>query len=208
MSTLTSRLRLFKHTVADRFKTSDYAANWDSLDASPGTFICTSTTRPSDWAAAQTGRPIYETDTDLTYTWNGTGWARRGPKGLAARGERLTLISTTAFSYSTVIAAPSTLYSVRRHLVVVEAPRVYSTAGVTGLAIFRDTTMLQEWTSLGGTGALAPDQARPLALTTTDQWAGGTAVYSLQFMAVVGFGGTCYVDGATNKPCAISVVEV
>lgn len=208
MTTLTSRLGLKKHTTGDRFKIADYTDNWNILDGVPGTFICTSTTRPTDWNASDEGRAIYETNTGLTYVWDGAAFQRRWGRGLMARAERLTPFSTTSTTYASVVATASATYSARRHLVIVEAPIVYSTEGVTGLAIFRGTTMLQEWVHQGHTGATPSVHPRGMSFVTTDAWAGGAEVYSLQAKAVVGYGGTCYVEGATNKPCAITVVEV
>lgn len=209
MSSLSNRLRLIRWASGDKFKNADLVANWNALDAAPGTHICTSASRPSDWTANQAGRFIFETDTRRIYQWTGSAWQSEFGRGARARAERLTVASTTAFSYSAVVSAPSTVYSDRRHLIVVEAPKVYSSAGVTGLAIFRDGTLLQEWNHRGGTGAAATDVARGMSFVTTDQQSSGTAVvYSLQMTAVVGYGGTCYVEGATNKPCAITVVEV
>lgn len=73
MSTLSQHLGLILNDPSDPFKRTDQVGNWQKLDQYPGTFICTSTTRPS-WAAAQAGLSIYETDTRRTVKWTGSAW--------------------------------------------------------------------------------------------------------------------------------------
>lgn len=58
---------------SDPFALADFNANWSLLDASPGTFICTSTSRPN-WGAAQTGRMIFMRDLKQHSFWDGTNW--------------------------------------------------------------------------------------------------------------------------------------
>lgn len=50
---------------------AQYNANFDQLDRMPGTFICTSSTRPG---SPFLGQHIYETDSNKTLAWNGTEW--------------------------------------------------------------------------------------------------------------------------------------
>jgi hypothetical protein len=69
----TTRLLLNSPLGSDPFKRTDFVENWDILDASPGIYICTSTSPPT-WAGAQAGRKIYETDTRRIRNWNGTAW--------------------------------------------------------------------------------------------------------------------------------------
>src|SRR3954452_20373739 len=102
MPTPTTRMGLLKPTTADPFSTADLAANWQKIDDSPGTYVCTSTTRPP-WGAAQRGRKIHETDTLLNWTWDGANFQRDAPRGLLkttsgawARGQRTTDITTTS----------------------------------------------------------------------------------------------------------------
>jgi hypothetical protein len=73
LATYTSVLGLKVNDASDPFLLSDFAANWGLLDASPGIFICTSTTRPN-WATAQAGRFIFMTDTKQTSYWDGAAW--------------------------------------------------------------------------------------------------------------------------------------
>lgn len=58
---------------SDPFELSDFIGNWGILDASPGAYICTSTSRPN-WGAAQAGRMIFMTDQKQLSYWSGTSW--------------------------------------------------------------------------------------------------------------------------------------
>lgn len=208
MPSLTERLRLKRHTLADRFRIQDYADNWAALDKHPGTHICTSTTRPTDWGSAQDGMAIYETDTRRRFLWDGDSFDLIDPRGLVTRVERLADLSTTSTEYVTVVSTSLTRVTSRRHLLVAEAPGVFNTNGLTGLSLWRDGTLLQEWSQQGWTGSAAERQPRPLSMVTTDQSAGGDSSYSLRFRVAVAFGGTSTIMGAPNKPIALTVVEV
>lgn len=74
MATYSTVLGLKLNQLSDPFELSDFVGNWDILDASPGTFICTSVSRPS-WGTAQAGRMIFMTDLKQLSYWTGTGWA-------------------------------------------------------------------------------------------------------------------------------------
>lgn len=73
MSTLTTRLGLLKPAGSDPFQRTDFITTWDTLDDSPGTFVCTSGSRPS-WGIDQDGRLIFEQDTSRIVQWDGTDW--------------------------------------------------------------------------------------------------------------------------------------
>lgn len=208
MTTLTERLGLKRHTLADRFRIQDYTDNWNLLDGAPGIFICTTATRPT-WGTSQAGRSIYETDTKLFWQWSGSAWERVFGRGTVAHVERLSNLSTTSFSYTAVVSVATVIAAgSRRHLVVAQAPGAYSTQGLTGFALYRGGTLLQEWLHQGSDGAAAAAQPRPVSMVATDVPVDGSATYTLQFRAVVGFGGTCTIQGATNKPIGLTVVEV
>lgn len=74
MATYSTVLGLKLNQLSDPFELSDFVANWDILDASPGTFICTSVSRPS-WGTSQAGRMIFMTDLKQLSYWTGTAWA-------------------------------------------------------------------------------------------------------------------------------------
>lgn len=79
MPTPSPKLGLALPTQPDDFKTSDLRDNWQKIDAAPGAFICTSTTRPS-WGDNQIGREIIETNTRVRRMWTGTGWFATTPE--------------------------------------------------------------------------------------------------------------------------------
>lgn len=74
MSTFSTVLGLKLNDTSDPFLLSDFVANWNLLDATPGTFICTSTSRPN-WGAGQAGRLIFMTDIKQLSYWTGSTWS-------------------------------------------------------------------------------------------------------------------------------------
>jgi microcystin-dependent protein len=78
VSSLTTRLALKRNDGTDPFLRADFTQNWNKLDQYPGTFVCTSGTRPS-WGDAQIGLNIWETDTKLEYRWDGADWVLVNP---------------------------------------------------------------------------------------------------------------------------------
>jgi hypothetical protein len=74
VATYSTVLGLKLNDESDPFQLSDFTANYEILDASPGTYICTSTSRPS-WGADQNGRLIFMSDLkQLSYWNNSSGW--------------------------------------------------------------------------------------------------------------------------------------
>jgi hypothetical protein len=66
-------LGLKLNAESDPFQLSDFLQNWSTLDASPGVYICTSTSRPS-WSSGQAGRLIFMTDLKQQSYWDGANW--------------------------------------------------------------------------------------------------------------------------------------
>ena len=73
MSSTTPRLGLINPDGTDLFQRSDFVSNHNKLDQYPGTFVCTSQTRPV-WGANQAGQSIFETDTRRQLWWDGSVW--------------------------------------------------------------------------------------------------------------------------------------
>ncbi len=146
MPSNSARLGLIKWTTADDFRNADLVANWNKLDAFPGIFICTSITRPSNWALAQEGNTIYEIDTSLYWTWTGSSWARRVPAGFLGQAERLSDLVTTSTNYQLVVTTNITIpQGDRRVMIVIENSGVTNTLGLTEFAIFRGATQIANW---------------------------------------------------------------
>jgi hypothetical protein len=73
LATYSTVMGLKLNDSSDPFALSDFTANLQLLDASPGIFICTSTSRPS-WGVNQRGRLIFMTDLKQTSYWDGSAW--------------------------------------------------------------------------------------------------------------------------------------
>lgn len=73
MATTSTVLGLKLNAPSDPFQLTDFLTNWGILDASPGTFICTSVSRPS-WSANQAGRLIFMTDIKQLSYFDGAAW--------------------------------------------------------------------------------------------------------------------------------------
>jgi hypothetical protein len=71
MATNTTKLGLIKPDFVDVVDVADLNTNADDIDAAVGFAIVTSSTRPSSpWA----GQAIFETDTGLSFSWDGDSW--------------------------------------------------------------------------------------------------------------------------------------
>jgi hypothetical protein len=74
VATYSTILGLKLSDESDPFQLADFIQNWELLDTSPGTFICSSTSRPS-WNSSQAGRLIFMTDLKQVAYWSGTAWS-------------------------------------------------------------------------------------------------------------------------------------
>lgn len=197
-----------RHTTSDLFHISDYFVNWERLDDAPGLWICESNDRPL-WGERQEGMSIYETDTQLIWTWDGSGWDRLIPRGLLGINSATTAVDTTSTSFQTALSTNVNVVEGNRyHQITVSAPGVHSTEDLTEVAIFRDSTQLQAWFQQGGVDSGPEHQPRPIAHTLFDLPTPGTINYSLRYRAVSGLGGTSTIEAGANSPIQISVVEV
>ena len=73
MATYSQYLGLKLNAPSDPFQLTDFITNWGILDASPGIFICTSSSRPA-WTAPQAGRLIFMTDLKQLSYFDGAAW--------------------------------------------------------------------------------------------------------------------------------------
>lgn len=110
MPTPSPKMGLALPGLSDQFSTADIKANWEKIDAAPGTHICTSSSRPT-WTAAQAGRKIFETDTRLEWFWTGSEWQRAAPVGLLKKsngdwaiGSRTSDFTTSSANFVKVVS--------------------------------------------------------------------------------------------------------
>ena len=210
MPSYTDRLSLIRHTGADVFRIDDYSDNWNTLDQFPGVFVCTSSTRPSDWGERQEGQLIFETDTSLIWQWTGDSWTRNIAKGLL---DYQTVTSDVSSASTSLVNAVTSTVTVaagnRRHRITVGASTVYNGNGLTRLAIRRDGTTLAEWREQGKTvGGTYDEQPRHVNKTVYDLPTAGSVSYTFDYSAISGLGGTSTIGADANNPIFIAVEEV
>ncbi len=210
MPTSTPKIGLLSWTTSDVFRVADFVQNWNTLDARPGIFICTSTTRPTGWGAPQSGQHIWETDTKLAWVWNGAAFERPYPKGKLGATSRTTDIATTSTNYVIAVQTSVTVPAGGRDiLVIAELPKVDSTAGVVMLALVRNSTLLTAWQATGDTSTVAANQPPGAPFVFRDPApTPGPHGYALQFAVPAAFPGTATLRATATSPIQISVAEI
>lgn len=224
MPTPSTKLGINVFSTADQFSTAAYNFNWQTLDNYPGFFICTSTTRPV-WGANQSGMRITETDTGLTWMWNGTGWVRNiaagsalGASGAIARVTRTSNIGTTTTwtppgTGTLTTAVTQTVHPPngnRLLMVVAEVPEVGNPNGLSYVVIQRDATILNSypiWTSQQTGSGNSGKAGSKADFVTFDVPGEASAVYTLAFAAATVSGGTTTLVAAPTRPISLTVVE-
>lgn len=218
MTTPSPKLQLAVPSQVDPFSTDDLAANWGKIDAAPGSFICTSTTRPV-WTSAQAGRKILETNTGLEWWWDGDEWKRLAAIGLLKKvdgtfaiGERTTDFSTGSATYVKVTSVTSVVVPDGHRPIRVEVSWLNAgnaSGGFNG-AIFRSNTN-NSGPNMGikPFGVPAGGDAK---IGGDDMWAiernglnPGNYDFSFQINAPAG-NSTIYASATT--PCSITVIEL
>jgi hypothetical protein len=217
MPTPSTRLALNIFSTADTFSTAQYDANWSLLDNYPGIYICTSTTRPT-WGANQNGMRIHETDTGLSWVWNGSAFSRGSPSGNLGRITRTSNVGTTTTwtppSFATLpVALTVTVHPPngnRLLMIVAEVPEVQNPNGLSYLVIQRDSTILNSypvWTAQetgSGNSGNAGSKGEFITFDTPNET---SAVYTLAFAAATVTGGTTTLVGVATRPIGLTVIE-
>lgn len=224
MASLSQNLGLIVPTPTDPFSTADIAQNWEKIDDAPGTYICTSTTRPT-FTASQPGRRIYEKDTDLEWTWSGTEWQRVAPMGLLKRtngewatGTVSTDVVSSASTYVIVCSVTNVVVPAGRRTLQVQVvwSRAYNTLGYFYGAIFR-SAVNNSGTRIGGwaiTGANRsgqhPDEGGGGSTFALERDGLPPGVYDWSFQIATQslIGGTSTVQGNPTSPNSISILEL
>ena len=225
MPTLTPRQKLIRPSVNDPFSTADIAANWNTLDRSPGIYPCTSTSRPS-FDQAQRGRHIYETDTDLMWAWTGTAWSRVAPKGLLTTTSGAKAVGVRTSNFATTSATPVVVVSVQNVVVppgnrTIEVRAQWSRAYANGAGyfygrIYRSATsnsgpVLNQWAMSGLSGGSADTWDKGdgggYSAYIRNGLPAGVYDFSLQIF-ITSVGSTATITGEPNIPNELFVMEM
>jgi hypothetical protein len=221
MSDTSVKLGLFLPTQVDAFATADVRANFEKIDAAPGTHICTSTTRPS-WTSAKAGRKIYETNTGLEWVWTGTAWKRLYGTGLLklstgdwAYQERVTNASTSSHTYSVVKTLSNVVVPDGNRPIEIRT-QWQATHNATNhflLALYRSAVAnsgprMVEWFA----GVESPDYPQgdggTFSYLHRDGLAAGLYNFTLQMRIYDTPGGTAILGADTECPIALSAYEL
>lgn len=217
MTTPSPKLQLAVPTQVDDFSTDDLAANWQKIDGSPGSFICTSSTRPS-WSTAQIGRKILETNTGLEWRWDGTAFQRMAPVGLLRRsdgsfavGERTSQFTTTSNTYVRAVSVTNVVVPEGNRPLRIDVAwnRARNPDGNFSGAIYRSDT----------NNSGPRESAWVFGTSASDANAGGgvnwallrnglpAGTYSWSFQ-ITGPTGTSIIDASATSPITIFVTEL
>lgn len=215
MPTPSPRLGLLVPTTADDFSTADIATNWDTLDDTPGFFVCTSGTRPA-WGAAQAGQTISETDTGLDWKWDGVHWSRTSAMGLLktttgawAISQRTSDFITSSSTYVIVTSVTNVVVPPGNRTLQFTVNYYRSEAGGTGSyfvgAVFRSNTAA---TGVVEFNFACPDNGAGNAVGfLPGGLAAGTYAWSFQ-VHESSTSTTATVRGTTTTPVQLSVQEI
>jgi hypothetical protein len=226
MPTPSQHLSLLKPSTSDTFVTQDIANNWGKLDAAPGSFICTSSTRPT-WSTNQTGMKIFETDTGLEWWWNGTGWRRMGPSGMlkTSAGQPAIALLTSNVSnsdaahFSLVVAVSSVVVpdGNRPLRIVASWKNAAAGHGLSLGAIFRSAVadtgqVLGTWQMAGdSTNPISGSQGQGGSYTAYERTglSPGSYAWSFQFRVAAAGGPTTATlfNDTAGGVCSIAVME-
>ena len=204
MAPKTQRLRLNNPGTNDPFVVSDLSENWDVLDAHPGVFICTSSTRPT-WGSSNNGQLIYETDRQLYWSWRWSGssgsFVRVAASGLLSQSLQTSTVSNSSTSAPTTIVSTSATPRPGGRRVRIDCGwYAIGTNGVAGaIGLYRGSTVLAGYRSNPGNGGSITFYEVP---PTTD-----ATTYSLRLTTSVN-GSVSTVVCASTTPAFISVTEV
>ena len=218
MASQSPHLGLIIPTTSDAFSTTDVANNWSLIDKYPGTYLCTSTSRPNSgvggaptWTAANNGQRILETDTGLEWKWNGSQFTRVAAIGRLGGNVNNGTVSVASGTPNNVVTASNiNIPSGSRWLQITSSWVLVQndTSGKTVLGVYIDSTLLREYTITGDSSApSAGAQGGSGSIITSTQVAAGLHSFSVKIRTVVlappNGGGTSQASGVT-----IDIVEV
>jgi len=235
MASFSNNLGFYVWATSDEFSTAQLNDNFQLTDLYRGTFVCTSTTRPGAsggagvggipgaWGAAQEGQKIVETDTGLTWQWNGSAFVRTNGTGSLGRVVTTTTLTTTdtwnpsvGGTYFTAISETVTVPNGARQLMVVaEIPEVTNASGLSYIVLTKtvggSSAILNSypvWTTQQTGSGNSTKAGTPGNFTTFDIPNAASATYSLCFAADPTAGGTAQLTAAANRPVSLTVIEL
>lgn len=191
------------------------------IDGYPGTFICTSGTRPSGWGSPHVGMKIFETDTSLEWRWNGTAFVRDRPLGLlgdvSVRTTDFATAATAATSaLSNAVTIPAFTLSSTNKRIKVEASYyavdngTATTLGASFVYLLRGATVLAKHRVVGrpDTDAEELNWGEGRTITGWDAPPAGAATYHLAISTVAAVGGTSTLRASATTVATLAVSEV
>lgn len=214
------RLELERPLANHGFSRAEHYNNLTLIDGYPGTFICTSGTRPGGWGTANEGMVIWETDTDLRWRWDGTKFVRFAPLGLLNVSTVTANASTGATSpvqvITTAVTVPAFTVGSTAKRIKIEASwyaidnGTDTTLGAAEVSIMRDTTVIMKQLLRGrpttdteelnwGTGG---------SIVVFDDPTAGAESYHLAINSVAAVGGTTTLRATATTPAQLAVSEV
>ena len=169
MATTTTKLGLTKPAGSDNVDIAVLNTNSDKIDSAIGVTVCTSTTRP---ATPFEGQNIYETDTKITYVYQGGAWKAVVSKEAV---DAVLPIDTDGYSYKQTVTFTANGTFTKASYSWLRAVRVKCVGGggASGAAIGAGTGQSQS--AGGGGGAYAESFILVGSLGTSETVTVGTA---------------------------------
>ena len=222
MASVSARMSLVKPSKTDQFSTADIAANWQKIDDSPGTYVCTSTSRPL-WNTNQRGRMIWETDTKLLWAWSGSAWDRVYPTGMLRNSSNSPAYKVFSSTFSTQSGSFVSVFSISNVVVpaggrpievTVNYPRIQNEAGMCEGALIRSTAnngtpLIERWQITGdSTSPASGAQGEGGSRTSIETGlAAGTYSWSFQIRSWSN-GKTTSMDATSGRSAALWIKEL
>jgi len=197
MATTSPRLGLTVPGGADQYDWEEIADNWETIDASPGVHITTvGGTAALSWGSAHTGMFVTQTDTGLTYRWNGSSFERAFAKGWLAGSARTGDLSESDGLPATLVQVAGVSVPPGNRKVEIKVAWSEVTGAAVEFLLMRDSTQIDAWRHGSGDGG---------SRVVTDAPGSGTFTSALQVRTL---GASSTVVAAANKPVRIDVAEV
>lgn len=223
MSTLTPNMGLGQPEESDPFGYDTIALLAATIDLYPGTYKCTSSTRPSGWGGAQSGMHIWETDRALLWRWNGSAFVRANPLGLLATPTEITADFPTASTtpdtaISAAVTVPATNAGSTTKRIKIEGSwyaldnGTATTLGVCEVSILRDPgavlVKILRWPGRPSTSADPLEWGPGGTIVGWDNPTAGAVTYRLCVNSVASVGGTSTLRATSTAKATLAVSEV